>query len=346
MVAGVVGMTGMGLAQGTGAKPVAPAAAAPVAAPTGPPLQLRSLDSVTQADPFPAVNQKNFTADSPSVATVDSYLHAMLGYDANRIWRVVGIQKTAVAGVSKVTTLISEKGPKAKVLTAMFYVMPDGKHLIAPDPSGLSIFGANPFAENRAVLQARANGPAHGGTSKDLLLVEFADLQCPHCKDAQATMAKLAADFPKARIVYENFPLTEIHPFALQAAEYGDCVAKQSNPAFFTYAQAVYDTQAGLTAEAGVQTLNAAVTKAGMDPAVIAACAATDAAKADVNASTKLAIDLEVNQTPMLSINGRMVPVNGVPYDVLKSLIVFQASLDGVSDAAAPAAGLSLKPRQ
>ncbi len=345
MVVGVVGMASMGLAQGTGATSKPAPATAPAAAPTGPPLQLRSLDSVTQADPFPAVNPKNFTTDSPAVATVDSYLHAMLGYDASRIWRVVAIQKTAVAGVSKVTTLISQKAANAKVLTAMFYVMPDGKHLIAPDPSGLSIFGANPFADNRAVLQARADGPAHGGTSKDLLLVEFADLQCPHCKDAQATMAKIAQDFPKARIVYENFPLTDIHPFAFQAAAYGDCIAKQSNPAFFTYAQAVYDTQAGLTAEAGVQTLNAAVTKAGMDAAVIAACAVIDATKADVNASTKLATDMEVNQTPMLSINGRMVPVNGVPYDVLKSLIVFQASLDGVSDAAAPATGLSLKPR-
>ncbi len=95
-----------------------------------------------------------------------------------------------------------------------------------------------------------------------------------------------------------------------------------------------------------MQALNAAVTKAGMDPAATAACAASEATKADVNASAKLAMDLEVNQTPTLSINGRMVPVVGVPYDVLKSLIVFQASLDGVSDFAAPGTPLSLKPRQ
>ncbi len=342
-VAGVawLSVAGMGLAQGTAAAPAKPAGqTAPAAAQA--PLQLRSLDSVGQSDPFPAVNPKNFTADSPSVTTVDSYLRAMVGYDPNRIWRVVGIQKTQAPGVSKVTALISEKSPNAKVLSAIFYVLPDGKHVIAPDSSGLNPFGAAPFAENRAQLQARATGPYVNSESKDLMLVEFSDLQCPHCKDAQAIMTKLVADYPKARIVYQSFPLTDIHPFAFQAAAYGACVAKQGTPAFFTYSQAVYDTQAGLTTDAGVATLKAAVTKAGLDPAAIAACAETDAIKAEVNASSKLAMDLGIDQTPELAVNGRMIPLTSVPYDTLKTLINYQATMDGVP-AAATGAPLILK---
>ncbi len=76
------------------------------------PLRLQTLGSDTQADPFPPVDPKNFTADSPTAAMVDKYLHAVLGYDPARIWRVEAIQKTAATGVSRVTAAISERGPQ------------------------------------------------------------------------------------------------------------------------------------------------------------------------------------------------------------------------------------------
>ncbi len=300
-----------------------------------PPLQLRSLAPDAVADPFPPVNPKFFTADSPTVATVDSYLHTLLGYNQSRIWRVMAIQKTAAPGVSKVTALVSEKIANAKVQEAIFYVMPDGKHLIADLNSGVLPFGADPYAAGRALLQQRADGPSHGSAAKDLMLVEFADLQCPHCKEAQATMKRLAEDFPKARIVYESFPLVDIHPYAFKAAAYGVCVAKKSNDAFFTYAQAVYDTQSQLTAETADKTLDDAATKAGADATAIATCAASSEAKGAVEASLRLGADLGVDQTPMLAVNGRLVPLGGIPYETLKELIVFQASLDGASSSAA-----------
>jgi protein-disulfide isomerase len=78
------------------------------------------------------------------------------------------------------------------------------------------------------------------------------------------------------------------------------------------------------------------VTKAGLDPAAVDACAATPATKAQVDASIKLAEEVGVEQTPMLAVNGRMVPLSGVSYDLLKTIISFQASLDGVSTGAAP----------
>ena len=306
-------------------------------APAAPPLQLQTLGQQTQPDPFPPINPKNFTADTPTAATVDSYLHAVLGYDAGRIWRVEAIEKTASPGVSRVLAAISERGPNAKVVTALFYVMPDGKHLIA-DGTGLTDFGPNPYAQNAALLRTKADGPAHGPAAKDLLLVEFSDLQCPHCKEAQATMARLVADFPQARVVYQSYPIAEIHPFAFQAATYGACIAAKSNDAYFTYAQAVYDTQGALTPEAGQQTLAAAVTKAGQDPSAIANCAATPAIKAQVNASEALGREVGVNQTPMLAINGRLVPLNSLPYETLKQVVAFQATMDGVTTAPAPLA--------
>jgi protein-disulfide isomerase len=303
--------------------------AAPAITPKAPPLRLQSLAPDAIPDPFPPVNPKYFTADTPTAATVDSYLHALLGWDSNRIWRVVGIQSTVATGVSKVTALVAEKTPGAKVQEAVFYVLPDGKHLIA-DAAGPQPFGADPYAANRVLAQQEANGPWHGAPSKELLLVEFADLQCPHCKDAQPAMKRLAEDFPQAHIVFENYPLVDIHPFAEKAALYGVCIAKKSNNAFFTYLQAVFDTQGALTAETGEQTLKDAVTKAGDDPAAIAACAATPEAKHSVAGSIKLGNSLGVDQTPMLLVNGRLIALGGIPYETLRQIVAFQAGLSGV----------------
>ncbi|MBS1823312.1 MAG: DsbA family protein [Acidobacteria bacterium] len=313
----------------TAVTPASQAAPAPK-----PPLQLQSLDPSSRPDPFPPVNAKYFTAATPTVDTVNSFLKALWGYDANRIWRVEAIQNTQAPGVSKVVVFVSDKGPNAKVASTSFFVTPDGKHAIA-DNANVINFGATPFADTRKLLQDKADGAYRGATSKDLMLVEFADLQCPHCKEAQATMDRLAQDFPNAHIVFQNFPLVEIHPFAFKAAAYGYCVTKQRNDAFFTYAAAVFDNQAALTPDAGDKTLKDAVAKAGLDSAAIDACAATEETKKAVEASIKLAQDVAVEQTPMLVVNGHMLPLNGVPYETLKTVISYQAVQDGVSTGAA-----------
>ena len=293
--------------------PPAPAAPAPAAAPT-----------------FPAPDPANFTAASPTKETVSSFLTASWGYDDSRIWQVQAILKTPVEGISKVIILVGDKTGKEKPGVLQFYALPDGKHIITADQ--IVEFGANPFADFRAKLQQQANGPYRGAATKDLELVEFADFQCPHCKEAQANMDKLAVDFPKARIVFESDPLGAIHPAAVNAASYGVCVASLGgSTAFFQFAAAVFEGQDGLaTPDGATLTLNSAATKAGLDTAKVAACAATPATKSTVDASVKLAADLGITQVPTLFINGRMVPAN-VPYDTLKKVVEYQAKMDGVN---------------
>jgi protein-disulfide isomerase len=313
------------------------------ASPAQPQLQIHALDPSSHPDPFPPVNPKYFTAASPTVDTVNSFLKALWGFDSNRIWRVEAIQSTKAPGVSKVVVFVSEKSANAKVQTAAFFVTPDGHYAIA-DSAGVIPFGATPFADTRKLLQDHADGASRGAASKDLMLVEFADLQCPHCKEAQTAMDQLAKDFPNARIVFQSFPLTELHPYAFKAAAYGYCIQKQKNDAFFPYAAAVFDTQAALTPETGDATLKAAVTKAGLDPAAIDACATTQPIKDQVNASIKLATDAGIDQTPMLSVNGHILPLTQIPYETLKNIVSYQAVLDGVTTGAAPTAETGTKP--
>ena len=296
------------------AAPQEPVASAPTAAPT-----------------FPKPDPANFTATSPSKETINAFLEATWGYDPNRIWQVQAILKTPVEGISRVVVLIGDKTGKQKPASLQFYSLPDGKHIIAGDE--ILPFGEHPYAAYRSELQQSADGPYRGSASKDLELVEFADFQCPHCKDAQANMDKLAVDFPKARIVFQNYPLAQIHPASMTAASYGACVSKLGgSTAFFQFASAVFDGQEGLASPDGATlTLNSAVTKAGLDPAKVAACAATPEINAQIQASVKLAQTLNISQTPTLMVNGRPVPIGGLPYDTLKQIVEYQAKTDGVA---------------
>ena len=157
-------------------------------------------------------------------------------------------------------------------------------------------------------------------------------------------MDQIVQDFPKAHVVFQLFPLVDIHPSAFKAAAYGVCAQQQSNDAFFKYAAGVYETQEGLTPATEDTLLKAAALRAGLDGAAIAACASTQGTKDIVNADIKLAQDAGVDQTPTLSVNGRMLPLGGnLPYEQIKQLIQYQATLDGV-DSGATAETLAPKP--
>jgi protein-disulfide isomerase len=283
-----------------------------------------------KAPVFPAPDPADFTATAPTKDTVNAFMQANLGFDANSMWQVQAIQKTPIPGISKVVVFIGDKTGKQQASRLAFFTTPDQKHIIVGER--IVPFGDHPFAENRSTLQDRANGPYRGSASKDLEFVEFADFQCPHCKAAQANMEKLLSDFPKARIVFENNPLTSIHPQSMIAAEYATCVAKLAgSPAFFQFASAVFDGQDGLaTADGATLTLNSAATKAGLDPAKVSACATAPETKATVESSIQLSKDLDIASVPTLVINGREVPANA-PYETLKQIIEYQSKMDGIA---------------
>jgi len=93
-------------------------------------------------------------------------------------------------------------------------------------------------------------------------------------------------------------PLVQIHTEALKASTHGYCVAKAGgNDAFFKFSDALFASQAGLTPATSDATLKDAETKAGQDPAKIAACAETAAAKDAIKASLALGEQVGVSST-------------------------------------------------
>jgi protein-disulfide isomerase len=173
----------------------------------------------------------------------------------------------------------------------------------------------------------QAFGPTRGSTSPQLTLVEFADLQCPACKAAQPVMDKLMASEPNVKLIFQSFPLEQLHPWARQAASYLDCLSRTNNESALTFMDAVFTHQADVTPENATEKLKGYVTMAKGDPAKVSACAAAPETQARIQKSIDMGKDLQVTGTPTLFVNGR--PVGGlanIPFETLKALVDFEAS--------------------
>lgn len=266
-------------------------------------------------------------------ATVNSFLKHTFGYDSSISWQVLSIGPSAANGVTDVSVLL--KNPQGQQAVHL-YVMPDGKYAIVGD---MMPFGADPFAAARAEIAARNNGVSRGPANAAVTIVEFSDLQCPSCKAAQPTIDRLLADEPDVRFIFQNYPLEKMHPWAFLGAAYADCIGRQNNAAFWKFIESVYGNQEQITgmlpqnaasAEDAMKQASPAISKklqelasaSGANAGQVATCAADPATTARIRKSLELGSDLGVSGTPTLFVNGRRIQnVNGLPYEVLKSMV-------------------------
>ena len=84
-------------------------------------------------------------------------------------------------------------------------------------------------------------GPAHAHVT----IVEYGDFECPTCKQAAPALKVLRDRFPgQIRFAYRHFPLEEVHPHALAAAEAAEAAASQGR--FWEMHDLLFDNQAHL----------------------------------------------------------------------------------------------------
>lgn len=254
----------------------------------------------------------------PSEDTVNSFLFQMFGYDPTITWKVNEIRPSEVAGLAEVSAVITNQqgaGPLRLLVSS------DGKYAITGD---ILPFGAKPFDDARAKLEKGVSGPARGPAKAAVTIVEFSDMQCPHCAKAAPAIEQLLAQEPEARFVFQNFPLP-LHNWAEKAADYVDCVGRGGNDAVWKFVQKTFEEQTNITESNADEKLKAIATASGANAADIAACAAKPETKARVEASIALGKSLGVNSTPTLFINGRSIP-GAAPVDLLKKMVDFEAS--------------------
>ena len=262
----------------------------------------------------PALSPKS-DSGLPSEDTVNSFMQESFGYDSSITWRILDIKPSEAKGLAEVLVLISN--PQGQQ-TSRFFVSPDGEHAVIGD---IIPFGAHPFEAARQKLEKGVTGPGRGPAKSAIEIVEFSDLQCPHCKAAQPTLDKLMTEEPGAHLVFQNFPLPS-HDWAAKAAAYGDCVGKASHASFWKFLQGTYEAQTDITAATADEKLTAIADKAGVKGSDIAACAAKPETSARVEESVALGRSVDVNSTPSIFVNGRKIgSIEQMPYEVLKKLV-------------------------
>lgn len=275
--------------------------------------------SVKEA-PRSAATTATGSSNAPTEATINEFLKQTFGWDQQLTWKIAQIKPADDPNLSSVTVILNTPQGQQPV---HFYVTPNQKFAVIGD---LIPFGVDPFAEARQQLKA-ITGPSHGPQDAAITIVEFGDLQCPACKAAQPNITKLMEEEPKARLVFQNFPLEQLHKWAMLGAKYVDCIGRESNDAVWKFIPTVYEHQGEITEQTAAQALKGYASDSGANPEAVAACIARPETEKRVRDSLALGERLGVTSTPTFYINGRKVSnfVN-TPYDVLKAMTEYSGN--------------------
>ncbi len=77
-------------------------------------------------------------------------------------------------------------------------------------------------------IPANATDHSIGPSNARVIVTEYGDFECPNCKQAAPAVKLLLHRFDgRIRFVYRHFPLEEVHPHALHAAEAAESAGGQ-----------------------------------------------------------------------------------------------------------------------
>lgn len=167
---------------------------------------------------------------------------------------------------------------------------------------------------HEALKPAVADLPYRGTKDAPVTIVEFSDFQCPYCARATNTMHELVKKHSdKVRLVYVQFPLESIHPWARGASIASQCAANQSNDAFWTLHDKYFEDQRELSEDNLIAKSKEYLAGSGIDMDKWNTCS-TDtnsegykAASKLVDTSLELGMKHGVNSTPVFFVNGKNI---------------------------------------
>jgi protein-disulfide isomerase len=185
--------------------------------------------------------------------------------------------------------------------TVKMYITKDGRYLIRGEVSDLH---SDPNAENRSKLRL-SGSPVLGDANAPITIVEFADFECPVCRNLHDALRGLLPNYPQVKLIFKDFPLDNLHPWARTAALAGRCAYDQDPRVFWKIYDLIYDNQETTSASDAYQKMLDYAGRIGLNTDTFKACMASPEAAAAVNANLENGKLLEVRSTPTLFINGR-----------------------------------------
>jgi protein-disulfide isomerase len=170
---------------------------------------------------------------------------------------------------------------------------------------------ADPFAETMKKIDVKGR-PTRGNKDAKVTVVNYDDFECPFCSRMHSTI------FPgifkeygdRVLFIYKDYPLEEIHPWAVHAAVDANCLNAQNNDAYWDYADFLHANPHAVSAERGHEgaELDKLATLQGqkhkLDDAKLQACLKAQDDK-PVRASLSEGETVGVDATPTMFINGQ-----------------------------------------
>lgn len=218
------------------------------------------------------------------------------------------------------------------------YVSKDGKTFMRGDLFAMS---TDIFAETRAKLHPDGN-PSKGPADARVTIVEFSDFQCPHCQQFYRALKNVEPNYTQVRVVFKDYPLVAVHPWALTAALGARCAYIQSPDAFWMVHDAIFENQELISSENVWDKVLEFTTRAGLDKDTIKSCMSGPEAKKAIEANVADGMAVQVNSTPTIFVNGRLV--NGGDEAMLRQYIEYELKAQSVP-ASAPASTSAPKPK-
>ncbi len=237
---------------------------------------------------------------SPIQKTVEAYLRNLYAFGPDTVVKIGAPKDIGIEGLLEIDVAV-KLGENEQ--TGKVYVTKDGKYMFRGEVSDLS---KDPMVETRAQLETK-DSPSLGPANAPVTLVEFSDFECPVCRALHDALRGMLPNYPQLRVVFKDFPLEQIHPWARTAALAGRCAYKQNPPAFWKMYDLIYDGQDLISPENAWGKMTDFASQSGLNVDVFKACMASPEAGAAVDASRANGILLEVGSTPTMFVNGRRI---------------------------------------
>ena len=196
----------------------------------------------------------------------------------------------------------------------------DFTFLISKDQSEmmrLTKFDLNkdPYVETMNKIDVKGR-PTRGAKASKVVVVNFDDFECPFCSRMHQTLfPEILKEYgDRVTFIYKDYPLAEIHPWAIHAAVDANCLAAQNPDAYWDFADYIHSNQhevssqklpTGPADELDRLTI-AQGQKHNLDMPKLQACVKAQDDSA-VRASMKEGDAVEVEATPTLFINGQKI---------------------------------------
>lgn len=155
--------------------------------------------------------------------------------------------------------------------------------------------------------------PVNGARTARVTIQEFADFQCPACKQAQLGISTAFMKFgDDIKLEYENFPLPS-HKWAVTTALLGECAFAQSNDKFWQVSGLLYARQDEWNKATNDAFVRQQAEEVGLDLSEFDACYKSEATRKKVDRDLAEGEALNINSTPTFIVNGERFVGNAYP---------------------------------